>query len=87
MTTHGLGTIDDYHDAIESEEQKRQEEFFLDQDNSSHWYVVPASKHDEWWAWLKLDSEDERSWESPEWATRINGGPCDILFKEWRGGE
>ena len=57
------------------------ERFFLAQDNSSHWYVIPVSKRDEWSAWLDLDGDDERAWDVPEWALRTYGAPSLVIFE------
>ena len=47
--------------------------FFLGQDSSSHWYLVPAAKRAEWETWCMIPDDDERGWEPPEWAQRIDG--------------
>lgn len=57
------------------------ERFFLAQDNSSHWYVVPCSKSDEWEAWTALDEDDEASWVHPEWASQVGGSPSLVTFE------
>lgn len=54
--------------------------FFLDQDNSSHWYVVDAAYRTEWEAWTNLSEDDEASWEPPAFAERLDGGPNRIEF-------
>lgn len=56
--------------------------YFLDQDNSSHWYLVDASRRKEWSAWLELTEDDERSWELPDFAERLDGGPQRVVFTE-----
>jgi hypothetical protein len=50
------------------------ERYFEGTDNSSHHYIVPVSKRNEWRAWADLPEDDEAGWEAPEWATRIDGG-------------
>ncbi len=57
------------------------ERFFLAQDNSSHWYVVPVSKRDEWSAWLELNEDDEKAWDAPDWALRTYGAPSLVTFE------
>jgi hypothetical protein len=47
--------------------------YFFSQDNSSHWYLVPADKRSEWSLWCGLDEDDERAWDAPKWAQRIDG--------------
>ena len=56
--------------------------FFLDQDNSSHWYIVEASKRAEWEAWLEIPEDDERSWEPPECAERLDLSPNRVEFAD-----
>ena len=50
------------------------ERYFLSQDQSSHWYVVPFACQDQWQSWRDLPEDDERSWEAPEFAVRVHGG-------------
>ncbi len=56
--------------------------YFLSQDNSSHWYIVDASKRSEWEAWREIDEDDERSWEAPEFADRLDGDPGRVEFTD-----
>jgi hypothetical protein len=44
----------------------------MDQDDDCHWYIIEADKRKEWDAWLNLDSEDETSWNVPEFAQEID---------------
>jgi hypothetical protein len=46
--------------------------FFMDQDNDCHWYIIEADKRKEWDAWLNLDSDDEASWNVPDFAQGID---------------
>lgn len=55
--------------------------FFLDRDNDSHWYLVPAEYRKEWETWLNLDADDEGSWSTPTWAQRLNGSPTQVTFE------
>jgi hypothetical protein len=55
------------------------EGYFLSQDGSCHWYVVPAEKRAEWDAWRNIPEEDERSWEAPAFARRVDG-PHAVVF-------
>lgn len=48
--------------------------YFIGRDQSSHAYYVPWVKRAEWIAWSDLDDDDERSWDVPEYAVRIDGG-------------
>lgn len=42
-------------------------------DNDGHRYQIPNSKTEEWKEFCEIPEEDERSWEVPEWAERIDG--------------
>lgn len=42
-------------------------------DDSSHRYLIPAEKIDEWYDWL--DSEDSEDGIEPDYAIRFGGGP------------
>lgn len=55
--------------------------FYLDTDQSSHWYIVPLDKQAEWNAWLELDEDDPKSWEAPEWAQMVGGAPQCVQFE------
>lgn len=48
---------------------------FLDQDNSSHWHLVPADKRKEWEEWRDSDSDDV-----PDFAEALGGGPNQVEF-------
>ncbi len=61
--------------------------YFLDRDNSAHWYLVDESKRAEWEAWTNLDEDDERSWEAPDFARRLNTAPGFVTFTDPKGGE
>ena len=47
--------------------------YFLDQDNSSHWYLVQEDKREEWTAWLDLPFDDPKGWDAPDFAKPIDG--------------
>lgn len=55
------------------------EKYCLEQDQSSHWYVIPVSKREHWNTWVNLPEDDEKSWEAPDYAERINS-PFSITF-------
>ena len=55
--------------------------FFLDRDNSGHLYVVRAERRAEWNTWLSYDDEDERGWDTPEFAQRVNGSEARVTFE------
>jgi hypothetical protein len=54
--------------------------FFLDQDQSSHWYIVPESYRLEWAEWCELAEDDEAGWTAPEWAKPVGGHPALVTF-------
>ncbi len=51
------------------------EEYMAVKDNDSHRYEIPKSKKNEWETFCEIPSDDERSWDVPEWANRIDGQP------------
>lgn len=59
-------------------------EYFLGQDNSGHWYLVLASRRQEWYSWTELDDEDEAAWEAPDFAERLDGSPGRVIFSNYR---
>lgn len=54
--------------------------YFLGRDNSAHWYIVEAKYRTDWEHWCTLPEDDEESWEVPDFAMRLNGGPEQITF-------
>jgi len=59
------------------------ERYFLSQDYSSHWYVVPESKREEWEEWNNLNEDDPKSWTAPQWAIKVGGNPCLVTFTDF----
>lgn len=55
--------------------------YFLDADNSGHWYVIPAGKRLSWKVFLELPIEDERCWDVPYYAILVDGPVCDVEFE------
>ena len=53
--------------------------FFLSQDNDSHWYLIREDHRKQWEDFLDIPSDDERSWDVPDWAIPIDG-PHRITF-------
>lgn len=49
------------------------ERYFIGSDNSGHEYFVPVSRREEFDNWSQLPEDDEVGWETPEYATRIDG--------------
>ena len=58
--------------------------YVLTQDNDGHWYAVPALRLGLWNDWLSLDSDDEASWEPPDYAISIGGSPSLLSFTDPR---
>jgi hypothetical protein len=54
--------------------------FFLAQDNSGHWYVVPFVNRHEWHAWCDIPEDDERAWTAPPFAQEVGGSPSRVTF-------
>jgi len=55
--------------------------YFLDQDNSGHWYLVPVEHKEAWKIWSDLDEDDEASWEAPEYAQQLGTRPSCVQFE------
>jgi hypothetical protein len=53
--------------------------YFLDQDCSSHWYLIPFDKQDEWKVYTEIPEDDPRCWDTPAFADSIDG-PSSITF-------
>lgn len=47
--------------------------YFIDSDNSGHEYYVPVSRREDFDKWSQLPEDDEEGWETPDYATRIDG--------------
>lgn len=48
--------------------------YFVGRDSSGHRYLVPFDRRREWMLWADLPEDDERSWNVPEYANRLDGG-------------
>lgn len=53
--------------------------YCIESDNSGHQYFIPFNKRDEWNEWLEIPEDDERSWDAPEYAERIDGGTLTFI--------
>jgi len=51
-----------------------EDRYFIGADCSGHTYLVPMSKRQQWYEWADIPEEDERAWEVPDFAKRIDGG-------------
>ena len=56
--------------------------YFFDQDSSSHWYMIPVERKEEWDLLFDLDEDDPNTWELFEKFSqyRTGGGINDIEF-------
>jgi hypothetical protein len=52
--------------------------FILTQDDSGHWYVIPADKSAEFDAWVETDGQD--GYDPPVWAVEVNGAYSRVRF-------
>ena len=52
---------------------ENEEEFVEAKDNDCHRYKIPKDKEDDWYKWLEIDEDDERSWDVPDYAERLDG--------------
>lgn len=50
------------------------EEYIAVKDNDTHRYQIPSSRKKDWEEFCEIPEDDERSWDVPEWAERIDGG-------------
>jgi hypothetical protein len=69
-------------DALSTAKLKLATRFFLDQDDSGHWYIIPAERRGEWERFMEIPSDDEASWKVPEWAKPTGCGPNYIEFSD-----
>ena len=46
--------------------------YFISADGDGHWYLVQAKNRDLWEAWQDIPEDDERGWEPPAFASRID---------------
>lgn len=62
------------------EERVEEERYFLAQDQSCHWYVVPVSKKDEWTKWSNIDEDDPAIDNAPDYAEMVGGSYQLVTF-------
>ena len=55
--------------------------YFLDRDESGHWYIVPVAKRAEWNKWRDLDGDDFEP-DAPQWAKRLALGFQMMTFTD-----
>lgn len=56
----------------------------LTQDDSCHWYLIPADNEDAWHRWMGGDLATLG--DTPEWAVRLDGYPGLVTFEKPEGG-
>ena len=56
-------------------------QYFLDRDNSAHWYLVEADRRDEWNRWRDLDEDNPTGWIAPPFSARLNTHLSRIVFE------
>ena len=56
-------------------------QYYLDTDQSGHWYIVPIDRAHEWSEWQELDDDDPAAWDAPEWAQMVGGAPQVVQFE------
>jgi hypothetical protein len=54
--------------------------YFLAQDGSCHWFLVPEDKRCEWEAWANLPEEEQQC--APEFAKWLEGDPSLVTFTD-----
>lgn len=54
--------------------------YFLDRDNSGHWYLVESARREQWEMWCNFDEDNPAAWEAPPFARRIGGAPARVSF-------
>ncbi|MEM9745041.1 MAG: hypothetical protein AAF918_20375 [Pseudomonadota bacterium] len=54
--------------------------FMMVQDNSCHWYLIPAEYLEAWDDFLDIPEDDERSWNVPDWAREIDGPHLTVFY-------
>ena len=55
--------------------------YFMDTDDSGHWYVIPESKRKEWEEWANLPEDDPAGWDEPDYAHSVGGSPAQVTFQ------
>lgn len=56
--------------------------YFLDQDDSCHWYIVESNHREDWENWLAAIYSEDQDWDDPipDFAHRIGGSPSIVEF-------
>lgn len=59
------------------------EKYFIDKDQSSHYYIIPLSKKEDWKKFNQLDEDDPKSWELPDYAIPVGGCISRVTFSNY----
>lgn len=54
--------------------------YTLVQDDSCHWYIIPADKKEDWYKWEQ--SEEAELGHIPDWADHFGSGPEAVTFTD-----
>ncbi len=76
--------MEDWHQPPPRKKSKtlnKPKRFFLDCDNDSHYYIIPAEKRVQWEKFLNIDDYNPACMETPEWAKPIGGGFNTVTFE------
>lgn len=60
------------------------EYYFIDSDDDGHNVIIPMSKEKEWNEWSELDNDDERKWDSPDFAIHFDGHHSSVIFSDFK---
>ncbi len=73
----------EYHKALDSSSNKAiNDRFFFDQDESSHWYMIPLSLKSRWLSLNSQNDDESNDLVDSEFGEyRTNGGITDISFE------
>ena len=55
----------------------------LMEDNDGHWYIIPAAKVEEFWAWIKA-MEDHGDMNNAHGFIPLGGSPHSVTFTDWQ---
>lgn len=62
---------------------RRRSPYIITSDNDGHHYVIPKACEDKWSKWLDIPSDDERSWDVPDYAEAVGGSPTLVSFPSY----
>lgn len=75
----------DMSDAVTDQDRSQADGWrVLVQDDSCHWYLIPAERRAEWGRFVDVMENGDGDADTPSWATRLGGAPSLIEFYIWR---